>query len=131
MFRLLATALASLLVLVACDGGGTPTNTTTTTSAPALQLTGAVTSYRFDPIFQGSSVGTISYIVTNQSSRAVSGCFVEVKWLDRTGLQVSFSFAATNASIPQGASTFTNQHSLDVAQANRITNSRVEYSNCR
>ena len=120
-----------LLALVACDGGGSSSPTPTTTSIPSIQISGAVTTFRFDLTSPGSQFGNVSYIVTNQSNRAVSGCFVRVNWLDSIGLQVDFTFAATDASIPAGTSTFTNQDFMDRSQAARIVNSRVEYSNCR
>jgi hypothetical protein len=118
-----------LFALVAC-GGGTTSETSTTTSAPTIQISGSVTTYRWDP--QGSGAfGDVSYIVTNRSNQAVVGCFVRVNWLDSSGLQVGFNFAATDAAIPAGTSTFTDQDFMETAEAVRIVNSRVEYSNCR
>lgn len=132
MFLKTATAaFVSLLILTACNNDSGPTSpTTTTTAPPAIQISGSVTTYRFDLSASGN-FGTISYIVTNQSNRAVVGCFVRVNWLDSAGLQVDFTFAAVDASIPAGTSTFTNQHFLEAAAARRIVNSRVEYSLCR
>ena len=126
------TVLATLLVLTACDGGGSsPTPLPTTTSIPSIQISGSVTTFRFDLTSPGSQFGNVSYIVTNRSNRAVVGCFVRVNWLDASGLQVDFTFAATDASIPAGTSTFTNQDFMEKNLAARIKNSRVEYSNCR
>lgn len=126
-----ATIIAlSVLALTACDGGGT-NPTPTTTSIPSIQISGSVTSYRFDLVSAGSQFGNISYIVTNRSNRAVVGCFVRVNWIDASGLQVDFTFAATDIAIPAGLSTITNQDFMEARQAARITQSRVEYSNCR
>jgi len=125
-------AAAAIAMLLACNDGGSPSGpTTTTTSTPSIQISGSVTTYRFDLTSAGSQFGNVSYIVTNRSNRAVSGCFVRVNWLDSGGLQVGFTYAATDASIPQGLSTFTNQDFMGRAEAARIVNSRVEYSNCR
>lgn len=127
-----ALVLAFLGLFLACDGGSSsPSPTTTTTSIPALRISGSVTTYRFDPLSPRSTLGNISYIVTTISNRAVTGCFVQVKWLDAAGLQVEFTFAATDVSIPAGTSTITNQDLVTVAEAQRIVNSRVEYSLCR
>jgi hypothetical protein len=115
-----------LFASVACDGGNS-SPTPTTASIPAIQISGSVTTYHFDLTSSGSQFGNISYIVTNQSNREASGCWVRVNWLDRSGLQVGFSYAATDASIPAGTSTVTNQDFVNKA---RIVNSRVEYSNC-
>lgn len=105
--------------------------TTTTTSTPAIQISGSVTTYRFDLSSSGSQFGNVSYIVTTRSNRAVVGCFVRVNWLDSSGLQVGFTFAATDAAIPAGTSTLTNQDFMHRDEAARIVNSRVEYSLCR
>ena len=120
-----------LFALVACDGGSTSETTTTTTSVPAVQIAGSVTTYRFDLTSSGSQFGNISYIVTNQSNRQVSGCWVRVNWLDRSGLQVGFTYAATDASLPAATSTFTNQDFVSKNDAARVVDSRVEYSYCR
>jgi hypothetical protein len=118
-----------LFALVACDGGNS-SPTPTTTSIPAIQVSGSVTTYRFDPTSSGQ-FGDVSYIVTTRSNQAVVGCWVRVNWLDSVGLQVGFTYAATDASIPAGTSTFTNQDFMASAEAARIVNSRVEYTNCR
>lgn len=130
MFRIAVSTVLLALVL-GCDDSGGPSSPTTTTTAPSFSISGSVTSYRFDLSFAGSAYGNVSYIVTNHASRAVSGCFVRVQWLDGSGLQVDYTYAATDASIPAGDSTFTDQHFMEAAQAQRITNSRVSYENCR
>ena len=130
MLRRTAIAFVLTALLTSCGGDSSTTPTTTTTSIPAIQISGSVTTYRFDPTSSGQ-FGNVSYIVTNRSNRAVVGCFVRVNWLDSSGLQVGFTFAATDAAIPAGTSTFTNQDFMATAEAVRIVNSRVEYSNCR
>lgn len=124
--------LLSLLAvsLFACGDGGSTGPTTTTTTAPTLVISGDVTTYRFELSRPGSDFGTISYVVTTRSNYNTRGCFVRVQWLDASGVQVSFTYAATNAPIPAGESTITDQQFVEWAIARRITNSRVEYSLC-
>ena len=124
--------LAIAFVLVGCGSSPAgPSTPSAPTQPPALNIHGSVTSFAFVLVSYSNDYGNINYMVTTSSNRAVSGCFVKVKWLDDAGMQVSYTFAATSYSIPQGTSTITDQHFMAATTAAQIKDSRVEYTLCQ
>lgn len=129
---LILAILFALVNLIACgDSSMSPAGPTGPTQPPALSIQGSVTSFAFVPVSYSNDYGNINYIVTTTSNRAVNGCYVEVKWLDSVGVQVAYTYAATNYSIPRGQSTITNQDFVHKDTAKRIKNSIVEYRLCQ
>ncbi len=123
------TILISLMVLgLSCSGDSI---TSPTPVVPQPTMTGAVTTFNVVPAFSfPTDYRHINYVVTTQSSRATSGCFVKVQWLDAAGVQIGFTYADTDAVIPEGESTITNQDYMHKDKSSLIKDSRVEYSLC-
>lgn len=129
MFRIHTSLAVMALALLGCDGSSTSPSPPTPPQPPALQISGHVSRFVVVPT-QSGRFADINYEVTVMSSRATSGCFVRVNWLDGTGLQIGFTFVATDVSIPAGTSTLTNQDFEEIGVATSIRDSRVEFSLC-
>ena len=123
-------ALIAALTLAACDGG--PSSPTPTSPQTSATITGAVTTINIVPAFSfPTDYRHVNYVVTTTSSKAVTGCYVEVKWLDAAGVQIGYTYASTDATIPEGVSTMTDQDYMHKDKSSLIKDSLVGYSLCR
>ncbi len=118
----------SIATLAACggDGGGTGPSPI---PPPVLAISGFVSQFEVVPTASGR-FADINYEVTITSNIATTGCFIRVNWLNVNALQIGFTFASTNATVPAGTSKITNQDFEDIATALSIKDARVEFSLC-
>ncbi len=125
----------SLLVLVfGCGDSSTSTSPTPTAPPPVMaapfQITGHVSQFAVAPTGSGR-FANVNYEVTIVASRATTGCFIEVKWLNETGLQVGRDFVAADVAVPEGESLWTGQGFETIDISNSIRDSRVTFDLCR
>ncbi len=121
----------SIAALAACGGsdGGSTTPTPLFDPTPVLAISGFVSQFEVVPTRSGN-FADINYEVTITSNMRTTGCWIEVKWLNVTGLQVGFTFLGTNVTVPEGTSKRTDQDFEEIATALSIRDARVEFSLC-
>ena len=122
-----AAVFVAILILVGC--GDSPTTPSAPPPPPVLQISGFVSQFVVVPSASGN-FADINYEVTITSSRSVTGCFIEVKWLNADDLQVGRTFLAAGVAVPAGTSKMTSQDFVRIEIALSIKDSRVEFALC-
>ena len=125
--KMAVSLTALVLAIVGCD------DSTTGPSAPppptVLEISGFVSQFVVVPSASGN-FADINYEVTITSNQSVTGCFIEVKWLNADDLQVGRTFLAAGVAVPAGTSKMTDQDFVRIEIALSIKDSRVEFSLC-